>query len=206
MVADGAGEEHLISRAHAARRQPSPRVRAADAGGGYVQAVRLAVLDDLGVAAHDLDPGPLRGFGDRPQLGLQGLGGDSLLDHEGEEQGERLRRRDREVVHRAIDRQLADRAAGETQRAHHEAVGSEGEAGAVHLQVGGIGEGGQERTAEERRDQAFDQPPAGLAPGAVGHLDAGIAEADPGESGRIVHGGLSRLHPSRLPAAAMRCT
>ena len=56
-----------------------------------------------------------------PQL----LGGEALLEHQRERERERPRAGHRQVVDRAVDGQLADRAAGEADRLDDEAVGRE---------------------------------------------------------------------------------
>ena len=55
----------------------------------------------------------------------------ALLEDEGERQRERPRAADREVVDRAVDRELADVAAGEEDRRDDVGVGGEGDARAV---------------------------------------------------------------------------
>ena len=71
---------------------------------------------------------------------------------------------------------------------------------AADVELGGVAQRLQERTAEERREQPLDEAPAGLAAGAVGHLDLRVAEAD--RSG----GESAMLKRRRLSAAPLRCT
>ena len=97
----------------------------ADAGRAEVHLVGVAALDDLGVAGDDLDAGRLRGRGDRLDLGAQLVGRQALLEHQREAQRQRPRAGHGEVVDRAVDGELADRAAGEADRLDHEAVGGE---------------------------------------------------------------------------------
>ena len=88
----------------------------------YIES-HLPALDDLRVARDDLDSGGARRRGDRLDLGAQVVGREALLEHERERQRERARAGHREVVDRAVDGELADRAAGEADRLDDEAVG-----------------------------------------------------------------------------------
>ena len=60
----------------------------------------------------------------------------------------------------------------------HEAVGGDGDAGSVDVEVSGVAEAVRdERREKQRREQAFDQAAAGFAAGAVRHLDLRIRES-----------------------------
>ena len=85
--------------------------------------VGLAALDDLRVAGDDRHAGGARRRGDRLDLGAQHLGLQALLEDQRQRQRERPRAGHREVVDGAVDRELADRAAGEADRLDDEAVG-----------------------------------------------------------------------------------
>ena len=50
--------------------------------------------------------------------------------------------------------------------------------GSVDIDVRGISQRPGSRSEEQRREQTFDQPAAGLASGSVRHLDLGIAKPD----------------------------
>ena len=60
---------------------------------------------------------PCGGAGHGAHFRLQNFGGQAGLEHKTHHDRLRLRARNRQVVHRAVDRQLADRAAGKTQAA-----------------------------------------------------------------------------------------
>ena len=97
----------------------------ADPGGGDVAAVGLAALDDLGVAGDDLHPGDggraRHRVGDPPQVGDR----EALLEDEPGREVQRPRPAHREVVDGAVDREVADVAAGEEQRRDDVRVGGE---------------------------------------------------------------------------------
>ena len=99
----------------------------ADTGGRDEQTVGRAAADDLGVAGDDLDARGPRRLGhvghDRAQL----VDREALFDDERGRQPRRLGALHREVVHRAVDGEMADRAAREAQRLHDERVGAERE-------------------------------------------------------------------------------
>ena len=122
-------------------------------------------------------PGRLRGPRRSPRPRPELLRREPLL----QDQGERERRGPRpghgQVVDGAVHRELADRAAGEADRRDHEAVGGHRELRARDGQQrrrrpARRGSGG----AEGRHQQPLDQGLGGLAPGAVGHGDARVAE------------------------------
>ena len=71
----------------------------------------------LGVAGDDLDPGPCRGLGHVGDDVAQDVDGQALLDDEARGQPARTGARDRQIVDRAVDGQVADRPTGEAERA-----------------------------------------------------------------------------------------
>jgi hypothetical protein len=91
----------------------------------------------------------------------------------------RARSGDREVVHRAVDRELADRPAREAQGPDDERVGREGEGRAVDADERGIPKRGERRVLEQGDDHALHELAARLPAGAVRHGDALVGEARP---------------------------
>ena len=81
-------------------------------------------------------PGLLGGGGDRLDLGAQVVRGQPLLEDQRQAERQRARAGHGQVVHRAVHRQVADRAAGEADRLHHEAVGGHRHALAHRARVG----------------------------------------------------------------------
>ena len=155
MIADRAGEQDLVAGPHGARPKVRRRESAADAGGGDVHAVGLAVLDDLGVAADDRSPRRVaaafamaRTSASRISVGRPASRTKVTTSACGAGAG------DRQIVHRSVDGQFADGAAGKAQRLDDEAVGGDGQASAVDLHVGGIGQAARwnRRTEAERTD------------------------------------------------------
>ena len=157
-----------------------------DAGGGDVAAVGLAALDDLGVAGDDLHAGGLRGRGHRGDDPLQVGDREALLQDEPGRQVQRPGAAHGQVVHRAVDGQVADVAAREEQRRDHVGVGGEGQPAGRGAQRGAVLQLLQHRVAERLQEHRLDQRLGGLAAGPVGQrdpflADAGLARAGPGD-------------------------
>ena len=131
VIADGPREQDAIAWPHIAGVDAHIRQDATDTGGGDVHPVRLAVLHHLGVAADDRHSGAARCVGHGAHLVLEDRRRQPRFEHKGHDQAFGSGARDRKVVDRAVDRELADRSAVEAQRTDHEAVGSERDAGAV---------------------------------------------------------------------------
>ena len=71
VLADRAGHEDAVAGADRLGREPGAGIDRPDAGRAQVHAVGGAALDDLRVAADDLDAGRVRRRGDRLDLGAQ---------------------------------------------------------------------------------------------------------------------------------------
>ena len=150
---------------------------APDARRAEVHLVGVAALDDLGVAGDDLARRPTRRrraiASTSARSTSAGRPSSSTIDRlsaSGRAPG------DREVVDRAVDRQLADRAAREADRLDHEAVGRERDVDAADRERAGVGERRERGRAEGGDEQALDQRLRGLAAGAVGHRDVLVLE------------------------------
>ncbi len=163
---------------HRLRRNLDAGKQAADPGGRDVHAVGLAVLDDFGVAAGDSDARRFGGLGPWRDFRFQNFRRQSGFENERDDHRFGPRAGNRQIVYRAVHRQFADRAAGKTQRLHHEAVGGDRDSRAVDLNMRGVAERARGGTEQQRSEQSFDQPAAGLAAGAVRHFDLRFAEAD----------------------------
>ena len=120
-------------------------------------------------------PAAARGRGHRrddpPQVGDR----EALLDHEPGRQPQRPRAAHREVVHGAVDRQLADVAAGELERVHDVAVGREREP-PDPADDGRVAELGERVVAELREEERLDEVAGRLAAGAVRERDQLVPE------------------------------
>ena len=162
-----------------------------------------ALVDDLGVAGDDLDPGIARRARHRLRDPAQQIDRHPLLDDDGAGQIERHSTADGEVVDRAADRELADVAAGKEQRVDDIGVGGEGEPVAARGQSGEIEAGlvlqrRQGRVVEGAHKDVVDQILHRLAAAAMGerHLRH-IEPAEPAGagSGDGAHAASSRRMP-----------
>jgi hypothetical protein len=183
VIADRAGHQNLIAGLHGSGRTLHTRIDQTDAGGGDVHPVGLSVLHHLGVAADDADAGASRACGNGTHLAGEHGRWQSGFEHERDEQRRRHGSRHRQVVHRAVHGELADRSTRKPQRPDDETVGGKGEPSAVDREKRGIRErpGG---VTEERHDQPLEEPAAGPPSGAVRHLDLEILEPGRGDDGR----------------------
>ena len=118
-----------------------------------IAAVRLALLDHLGVAGDYLHPGDpgggLHRGHDPDQVGDR----EAFLQDEAGGQVERGRPRHRQVVHGAVNGQVTDVPAGKEQRGDHIRVGGERHPGAVQVQLRGIFHGLEQRIAERVQEK-----------------------------------------------------
>src|SRR5262249_6773411 len=90
-----------------------------------------------------------------------------------------------EIVHRTVDGELADRPARKFEWADDESICGHRQALSAYLERGRIGQRREQWTAEDRREQAFDETTTGQSAGAVRHLDLSIGEADEACRGRF---------------------
>jgi hypothetical protein len=171
VVADRPGHDDGVARPGPRHAQAHVRFDEADPRGVDVAAVGLALLHHLGVAGDDLHPGRgggvPHGLGDLVQVGDR----EAFLEDEPGRQVQRGRAGHGQVVHRAVDGQVADVAAGEEQRRDHVGVGGERHPGPVDAQVGGVLERLQQRVAERVEEHRLDQGMGRLAAGPVRHRD-----------------------------------
>ena len=165
-------------------REPRALVDQPEPGRADVHAVGVAALDDLGVAGDDRarpPPRPARAIASTSARSV--LGGQALLEDQRQRQRERARAGHREVVDRAVDGELADRAAGEAQRLDDEGVGGQRERRRSD---------GRRRRPRRRarrcRTRAASSPSISalrrLAAGAVGHRDRARRGTSPASRGR----------------------
>ena len=119
-----------------------------------------------------------------------------------------LRSGNGQIVHRSIYGELADRAAGKTQRLHDKAIGGDGDLRAVEIEMGGISERFRGRAEEQRSEKSFDQPAAGFTAGAMSHFDLRLAEAKTWRHGSASFSGSStfRLPKLMVTIAVLRCS
>ena len=128
VVAQGAGDEHLVAGLAVASRQVDAGRDEAHACGVDEHAVGMAALDDLRVAGHDGHArlgGRLR---HRAHNLAQLVHGIALFEHEAAGEVLHLGARGGHVVDRAAHGKAADVPAGEELGRHHERVGAHGDA------------------------------------------------------------------------------
>src|SRR5581483_5150355 len=177
VVADGARHQHAVARLDVRRAEVPVRRDDADTGGGDVEPVGRAPVDHLGVAGDDRDARATGRVGHVGHDSLQLGDLEALLEHERGGQPRRPGAQHGQVVHRAVHRQVADRAAREAPGLDDERVGAErqllarGEAeasGVAHLVEDLVGEGG--------REHGVDEGGRRLAAGTVGQGDDLVLE------------------------------
>ena len=178
MIADRAGKQNLVANAHRTRIDSHSMQQAADAGGGDVHLVGFTVFDDFGVAPGDADSRVPRGFCQGANFRLEHRRGQPGFEHKSDDQGFGTRARYRQIVHRAVHREFANRSAGKAERLDYKAVSRDRDGVPVDIDVRGISQGPGSRSKKQWREKPFDQFAAGLTSGSVRHLDLGIAKPD----------------------------
>ena len=181
MIADGPGQQDRSP----GRTEPGERSHAghrpADAGGGDVHAVGLAVLDDLGVAADDRDAG--RGAPRRPWRALRPraprVGSPASSTNVTTSASARAPETARSFTV-PLTASSPIEPPGNAAAAPRSCRWSSRCACRPTSTCAASPSGSPGGVEQQRREQAFDQPAAGLAAGAVRHLDLRVAEADLG--------------------------
>ena len=93
-----------------------PGIGAADAGGGDVHPVGLAVLHNLGIAARDAHACIAGSLGHGAHLRFEHRRGQAGLENKADDQRFGASAGDRQIVDRAVDREFADGSTGKTER------------------------------------------------------------------------------------------
>ena len=175
-------ESRILSpRPHRARIDVHSGKQAADAGGGDVHLIGLAVLDDFGVAAGDADARLARGFCHGANFGFENWRRQSGFEHITSPPGlplllPRPRGHSRCRLPQVRRWSRPENVSGLTTKL------SVVMATCVPLMstMRRVAERARRGAKEKRREQSFDQPAAGFASGSVRHLDLRIAKADLG--------------------------
>jgi hypothetical protein len=148
--ADVPADQHGVADRRAAGRDVDAVGDEPDAGGVDIDAVAAAAVHDLRVAGDEPNVrGPRRGAhgpGDAVEVGQRG----ALLQDERGRHEQRRRAGHRQVVHGPVDRQVADRAAGEEHRLDHERVRGQRQPGTADGDDGRVAKLGRGRGAEPR--------------------------------------------------------
>ena len=103
-----------------------------------------------------LTPGLFRGLGHGANFRFQNIRRQSGFQNKSHDDRFRPRAGHREIVHRAVDGQLADGAAGKTQRLDHKTVRGHGDSCSVDLDVRGIAQRALGSAKKKRSKQSFD--------------------------------------------------
>ncbi len=115
VVADGAADDHDISGAGAVRANMNIVGDDADSRGVDVAAVSMTFFDDLRVSCHDLNTSDTGCGGHAVHDGSEVRQGEAFFQDESGAQIERGRAAHGEIIHRAVDCEVSDRAAGKEQ-------------------------------------------------------------------------------------------
>lgn len=210
MIADGPGKQNLVPDAHRTRIDRHSMKQAANAGGGNVHLIGLAVFDDFRVSPGDADSRIPRGFRHGANFRLEHRCREPGFEHKGDDHGFGARARYRQIVHRAVHRKFADRSTRKAKRFDNKAVSRDGNGAPIDVDVRGVSQGPRRRSKEQWREKAFDQLAAGLTSGSVSHLDLGIAKPDgsrPDLPGSLGYAIIAYAIEVRLVAiAAFRCS
>ena len=126
VVGRRARDDHDVAGLDGDRREHTPPGHEPDTGRRDVHAVGRASVDDLRVAGDDrrLRPRPRRSAMSAT-ISRNCVDREALLEHEPGRQCERPRAHHRQIVDRAVDREVADRRVRELQRLHDIGVGGE---------------------------------------------------------------------------------
>jgi hypothetical protein len=179
------------SPARAISRQREARLHDPDARRRDEHAVRLAALDDFGVARDDGDAGLARGRARAAGDALQVAQREAFFEDEARRQIQRSRAGHHHVVDRSVHRQRADVAAGKEEWRDDVAVGRDHHPAVLHvaggLVVAAVDSRRSERLQGEFVDELVHRPPAR----AVREVDPPVAEIE-----------LARTQPGRGQAPA----
>lgn len=155
--ADRAADDHDVAGDHPLRTEVDARRDQTDPGGVDEDAVAVTGVHDLGVAGRHLDARRARGCAQRVGHACDDRDLHAFLQDEtaGEVGGPGAAHG--EVVDRAVDREVADAAAGEEQRPHDVRVGGEGQPGAAQRYHGRVGQLREHVAPVTGREDVLDQ-------------------------------------------------
>ena len=171
VIADRTAEDNLVPGTSTVGGKIDAFGHQSDSGGVNEQAVALPLLDDLGIARHNLYARLRCCLAQRIHHAPEFVHREALLDDEGGAQEQRRCASHRQIVHRAVNRECADVAARKEQRFYYEGVGGDGETLAVHIHDGLVIQTRQHRILEGRQEDVANQLGAQLAATAVPQQD-----------------------------------
>ena len=164
------------------------------------------MFDDFGVTARDANTRVPCGFGHGANFSFKDRCGQPSLENIGNDQGFGSSSRNRQIIHRTVYREFADRAAGKTQRLDYKTVGRNCNLRATDVHMRGIPQRAWRAAKKQRGEKTFNQLAAGFASGSVRHLDLRVAEAD--GNGLGINGGrrAQAIELRLVTIAALRCS
>ena len=162
-----------------ARLKPRPfkTIDHADARRIDKDSVALALVDDFRVAGDQLHVGFGGGLLHRGNDGAECFHLESFFENESCAQVERARAAHREIVHRAIDGEIADIAAGENQGADNEGIRGEGQARSIYRDDRAIMPLLEHGIAEGRHEDFFDELMSEASAAAMREDDAIVSDS-----------------------------
>src|ERR1035441_10528423 len=135
------------------------------------QPIALTFLDDFGIASHNLHARVRRRLAQRIHHAPEFIHREALFDDEGGAQKQRRCAAHRQIVHRAVNGERTDVAAGKEQWLHYEGIGGDGETLAVHIHDCLVIQARQHRILKRRQEDVANQLGAQLAAAAVPQQD-----------------------------------
>ena len=167
MIADRTAEQHLVAGTGAVGGKVDSLRHKSNSCRVDEQPVALAFLDDLGIARNNLHARfrcrPAQRIHHAPEF----VHRKPFFDDEGGAQKQRRCAAHRQIVHRAVNGERADVAAGKEQRLYDEGIGGDGQTLAVHIDDGLVIQTRQHRILERRQEDVANQLGAQLAAAAV---------------------------------------
>ena len=168
MTAHAAADQHRVPGAQGIPAK-TRGAQHADARRVDVQPVGAAPLHHLGVAGYDLYPGLPGGAGDGLYHRAQILGGEPLLQNQGEAQVKRFTPCHADVVDGTADGQLSDVPARELPGGHHKTVGGKHRPAAQIWQHGAVPQVIEGGVAEGRQQDFINKLGSAQTAAAVIH-------------------------------------
>src|ERR1039458_6145595 len=167
VIADRTAQEHLVPGTSTVGGKVDSFWHNSDSGRVDEQPVALAFLDDLGIASYNLHARFRRRSAQRIHHASKFVHREALFDDEGGAQKQRRGAAHRQIVHRAVNGEGADVAAGKEQWLHYEGIGGDGKTLAVHIHDCLVIQTRQHRILERRQEDVANQLGAQLAAAAV---------------------------------------
>ena len=171
MIADRTAEQHLVPGTGAVGGKVDSFRHKSNSCRVDEQPVALAFFDDLGIAGHNLHARFRCRLAQRIHHAPEFVHREAFFDDERGAQKQRRCAAHRQIVHRAVNRERADVAAGKEQWLHYEGIGGDGQTLAVHIHDCLVIQTRQHRILKRRQEDVANQLGAQLAAAAVPQQD-----------------------------------